>query len=694
MHQPPLLQDLAVVMLVAAVVTVVCHRLRLPVILGYILAGLIVGPHTPPFPLITDAANINNLSQLGVVMLMFTLGLDFSLRGLARVGPTAFIAATLEMGLMIFIGFLLGRAFGWTNMDSVFLGAMLLSSSTIIIAKTLNDLGLTREPFAKFIYGILVFDDMAAILALGVLSGVAISGSFSPARLLGLSTFIGLFLVVAVVLGLLIMPRLLRYIARFRNDEVMLVAVLGMGFGMAIAAVQMGFSAALGAFVIGAVIAETSEGTRIKALVAPVRDMFSAIFFVSVGLMLDPESLLLNWKAVLLITLVLIVGKTLTGALGAFVAGNDTRTSLRVGMGLAQIGEFAFIIAALGRELKVTSDFLYPVAVAVSGITTVTTPVLIRNSDRLASLMEAAAPRGLRNLTAFYARWVASLQRPRSQADFVREMLWRWGLQILLNLALITALFLVAVAVAERIEGMLLPAWLGGHSGLLLLATLVLALPMIIAILRKLRAIARLISEVSIRRVNNPEKTAMLRRVMTQIITGGGALLLLIYVLLLSAAMLPSWPVMALLSVSVVLIAIARWRAFVQFYARAQIAVKEPFSAPPLPDDAHAPHGEAPAPAPAMIQSACLETVEISPASPAAGATLRGLALRQATGASVVGIERGQESILNPAADEVILAGDRVLLIGRPHQIAAARPLLAAEPPPPDHARAAAPATL
>lgn len=668
-------------MLVAAVVTVLCRMLRQPVVLGYILAGLIIGPHTPPAKLIHDPETIHTLSELGVIMLMFSLGLDFSLRDLAKVGSTALIAGGLEIALMIWIGYQVGQLFGWSRMDSVFLGAMLLSSSTVIIVKALNDLGMAREKFAGVIFGILVVDDIAAIAALGVLSGIALSGSFSPRELAVTSGSIGLFLVVVPVLGLLIVPRLLRFVAGFRNDEMLLVATLGLGFGMTLAAIKLGFSGALGAFLIGAVIAETQESVRIKELIAPVRDMFSAIFFVAVGLMLEPATLRDYWLPIVVIIVVLVVGKIVTGALGTFLAGYDPRTSLRVGMGLAQIGEFAFIMAALGRDLNVTSDFLYPIGVAVSGMTTLSTPFLIKNSDRLAGAMERAAPRSLSNLLSFYSRWSAQFRQAQTQADAVRALLWRWGLQMGLNLALITALFLAGGALAPRLEAFALPNWTGGHSGLTLLATLLLALPMIIAIVRKLRAMARLVSEVSIRQVGNAEQTAAMRRIMTQLISGAGAGLLLTYLFLLSSAMLPSWPVLAMLLVIVALVTVWRWRSFLQLYARAQVSLKETFDAPP-PGGGHGGHTPAPAQGPAAIAlppAAALETVEIAGDSPAAGVTLRHLGLRQSTGANIVGIERGQESLINPDPDETLRPGDRVLLIGRPTQIAAAKPKLVAD---------------
>ena len=666
------LQDLTMVMLVAGLVTVLCHWLRQPVVLGYILAGVIIGPYTPPFPLVTDPGSIQTLSQLGVVMLMFTLGLQFSLKGLFRVGPTAGVAATLEILLMIWLGYQLGRFFGWNQIDSIFLGAMLLSSSTVIIVKALNDLKMSEEPFAKFVFGILVLDDIAAIVAIAVLSGIALSGTFETSALLLTSGRIGLFFTAVLVLGLLALPRLLRFIDSFKNNEVLLVSVLGIGFGMAMLAVKLGFSTALGAFLIGAIIAETREGGKIRDLVEPVRDMFSAVFFVSIGLLLDPHMIVDHWWVVLIVTVMLVLGKTITGAIGSLVVGNDPHTSLRVGMGLAQIGEFAFIIATLGKELKVTSEFLYPIAVCVSGLTTISTPLLIKNSDRLAQGIETVTPRGIKSFIEFYQQWLLRYRTAHRQPDQVRVLLRRWALQMALNLVLITAIFVAASAMSigwfERLEPLgHLP---GGVNAALFTAAMLLSLPLVVATLRKLRAAAMLMAEASFIS-RKPEHYAILRNLATRAVTGGGVLLLVLYMLMIAAPIVPTWPVLLALLALASLITAIYWSGLIRLYAGAQVSLRDtltaqmPVASSPDTIEAHT-----------ILKNAVMETLVMSPTSPAVGKLIRELELRSVTGASIVAIERGEESIINPGPDEELKAGDHILLIGDRQQVLAGRQAL------------------
>src|SRR5580765_8482577 len=402
MHGVAFLQDLAVVMIVAGLVTIICHRLKQPVVLGYIVAGVIIGPHTPPFPFIKDEESIQTLAELGVVFLMFSLGLEFSLRKLRKVGFAALIAAALEILLMAWVGYEIGRAFGWKAMDCIFLGAMLSISSTTIIVKALGELGRTKEKFAELIFGILIVEDILAIVMIALLSGIAMTGSLAVGEVFNTTARLAIFLAVSLVLGLLAVPRLLGYVARFKSNEMLLITVLGLCFGVSLLAVKLNYSVALGAFVIGAVIAEAREIHRIEILTEPIRDMFSAVFFVAIGLLIDPKLLGQHGLPVAVITLAVVLGKVVTCAFGAFVAGNDTRTAVRVGMGLAQIGEFSFIIASLGVTLNVTSKFLYPVAVAVSVLTTLLTPYLIKSADGVVSWFDRVAPKPLVNSLAIY----------------------------------------------------------------------------------------------------------------------------------------------------------------------------------------------------------------------------------------------------------------------------------------------------
>ncbi|MDQ4171903.1 cation:proton antiporter, partial [Pseudomonas aeruginosa] len=346
MHAVDFIQDLAVIMLVAGVVTILFHRLRQPVVLGYIVAGFIIGPHTPPFGLIHDEDTIKTLAELGVIFLMFCLGLEFSLRKLFQVGATAFIAAFLEIVLMIWIGFEIGRFFEWSTMDSLFLGAILAISSTTIIVKALGDLKMKNERFAQLIFGVLIVEDILGIGIIALLSGIAVSGSVETGEVFSTVGKLSLFMIVALVVGILLVPRLLAYVAKFESNEMLLVTVLGLCFGFCLLVVKLEYSMVLGAFLIGAIMAESRQLVQIERLIEPVRDMFSAIFFVAIGLLIDPKILVEYAWPIALITVAVVLGKMFSCGMGAFIAGNDGRTSLRVGMGLSQIGEFSFIIAA------------------------------------------------------------------------------------------------------------------------------------------------------------------------------------------------------------------------------------------------------------------------------------------------------------------------------------------------------------
>ncbi|MEY2407848.1 MAG: monovalent cation:H+ antiporter-2, family [Verrucomicrobiota bacterium] len=670
MHGVAFLQDLAVVMIVAGLVTVVFHRFKQPVVLGYILAGLIIGPHTPPFPLIQNEDAIKTLSELGVILLMFSLGLEFSFRKLRQVGGTALIAATLEILLMVWVGYEIGRLFGWSRMDSIFLGAMLSISSTTIIVKALADLGKTKERFAQLIFGVLIIEDILAIVMIALLSGIAMTGALTFGQV-GLTLGkLATFLTVAVVAGLIAVPRLLGYVARFKSNEMLLITVLSLCFGFSLLAAKLGYSVALGAFIIGAVVAEAREIGRIEILTEPIRDMFSAIFFVSIGLLIDPKLLAAHWLPVLVISLAVVGGKIVTCAFGAFVAGNDTRTSLRAGMGLAQIGEFSFIIAALGLTLNVTSKFLYPIAVAVSVITTLLTPFLIQRADHLVNWFDRrAAPALVANLE-LYTRWVGQLGSGK-EASFAAKLMRRWFAQIALNIVLMAGIFAVAVFISQRP-----PEWLV-HWGettanaALWLGAMVLSLPLLIATFRKLQAVGLLVAETSVSEAAAGERTAAIRTIVAHVIPFSGIAALGLLVLILSSTLLPPLKVLFVLLIVVGLIAWLLWRWFIRVYSKAQIALQETLAQPPPP---RVP--PAPASLPTMLRDADLETVTLERGSVGVGKLIRELQLRTRTGASIVGIERDGASLINPSPDEELQEGDQVVILGSRSQLDAAKAAL------------------
>jgi len=583
------IQDLAVIMLVAGIITVLFHRLRQPVVLGYILAGVIVGPHTPPFPLITDIATINTLAELGIVFLLFSLGLEFNLSKLRAVGPTALVAAVAEIVLMTWIGYEIGRAFGWKTIDALFLGAMLAISSTTIIVKALEDLHLKQRRFAQLIFGILIVEDILAIGIIALLSGFALSGSMEAAEVGGTLVRLAVFMVVALVLGLLLVPRLLSYVARFDSDEMLLVTVLGLCFGFCLLVIQLEYSVALGAFMIGAIIAEVRELKRIERLIAPVRDMFSAIFFVAIGLLIDPKVVLDYALPIAVITLAVVAGKVLTCSAGAFVAGHDGRTSLRVGMGLAQIGEFSFIIAALGLSLKVTSDFLYPVAVAVSAFTTLLTPYLIRASDPTADWLGRHTPAWLRQSLGLYTEWLQGIQ-PTGQTAALAAIVWRILTHVAVNMMLVAAIFFGMAYFDDHVTGLLGTGALAPRyqRAVLWIAALALSLPFLIATYRKLKALGMLLAELGVPETRAGRHTYRVRSVLAEMFPVLSLLLMFLLISALSSSLLPPVELLVAGAAGVALLGALLWRRMVRLHARLQIALKEGINPP---SDENRPHG-------------------------------------------------------------------------------------------------------
>lgn len=404
------IQDLAIVMTIAGFITILCRRFNQPMVIGYIIAGVIIGPYTPPFSYIHDEETIHTLATLGIIFLMFSLGLEFNLRKLSKVGLTASITAFAEIALMMWLGYEIGKFFHWETMDALFLGAILAISSTTIIIKSLNELGMKNQPFAQLIFGILIVEDIFAILILTVLGGIAITGSLQASDLILNISKLSAFLVISLLVGILLVPKLLAYIAKFENDEVLLISVLGLCFGFCLLVMRLDYSVALGAFIIGAVIAESKQLHKIEELIAPLRDMFSAIFFVSVGLLLDPRVVIEYWQPLLIITIAVILGKIISCSLGVLMTGRDGKTAMHTGMGLAQIGEFSFIIAGLGMTLQVTGDFLYPIAVAVSVITTFFTPYLIRSSDTVTNWVQTIIPKPVAHIFHAYQKWLNKIR--------------------------------------------------------------------------------------------------------------------------------------------------------------------------------------------------------------------------------------------------------------------------------------------
>jgi len=545
-------------------------------VLGYIVAGFIIGPHTPPFGLIHDEDTIKTLAELGVIFLMFCLGLEFSLRKLFKVGATAFIAAFLEIVLMIWIGYEIGRWFDWSTMDSLFLGAILAISSTTIIVKALNDLKMKDQRFAQLIFGVLIVEDILGIGIIALLSSIAVSGTVSSGEVFSTVGKLSLFMIVALVIGILLVPRLLAYVAKFESNEMLLITVLGLCFGFCLLVVKLEYSMVLGAFLIGAIMAESRQLIKIERLIEPVRDMFSAIFFVAIGLMIDPQILLQYAWPIAVITVAVVLGKMLSCGLGAFIAGNDGRTSLRVGMGLSQIGEFSFIIAALGMTLQVTSDFLYPVAVAVSAITTLLTPYLIRGADPLSLKIAAVMPKRMSRVFGMYGEWLRSIQ-PQGEGAMLAAMIRKIMLQVGVNLALVIAIFFAGSFFAGRIGGYL-EGWISDQSwqkALIWGGALLVSLPFLIAAYRKLKALSMLLAEMSVKPEMAGRHTQRVRRVIAELIPILSLLVIFLLLAALSASILPTNKLLVLIAVVTAAVAAVLWRWFIRVHTRMQVALLE-----------------------------------------------------------------------------------------------------------------------
>lgn len=426
MHLAPLIVDLAIILAVAGLMSFLFQKIRQPVVLGYILAGFIVGPYTPPFQLVTDIPSIQTLAELGVIFLMFTLGLEFSFRKLLSVGGVAFVTAGLEVIFFLIVGYWVGIAIGWSKIESIFLGAMLSISSTTIIIKALEELKLKTHRFASLIFAVLVVEDLFAILLLVGLTTIASTQTFSPIAL-GLTTVnLVLFTGTWFVIGHFLIPRLMSYIARKGSNEMLTLVSIGLCLSLVVVATHFGYSPALGAFIMGSILAETKVIHQIEVQMAPLKDLFGAIFFVSIGMLIDPKSFWEFKGIILILSLVTILGKVFITSIGPLLSGQSLKNSVQVGLGLAQIGEFSFIIAGLGIGLKAIGDHIYPIAVAVSLITTFTTPYLIKSSSKIAKKLDDSLPDLIKDNLLQYSIWLEHQRTDKKDLASIVKLFIRW----------------------------------------------------------------------------------------------------------------------------------------------------------------------------------------------------------------------------------------------------------------------------
>ena len=435
---PTLIKDLALILIVAGIVTLVFKRLKQPLVLGYIVAGFLVSPHMPYTASVMDSENVHLWADIGVMFLLFSLGLDFSFKKILKMGASPIISTITIIFCMSMLGVLAGHAFGWSKMDCIFLGGMLAMSSTTIIYKAFDDLGLRQQQFAGLVMSVLILEDILAIVMMVMLSAIASGSNPDGGQMLDSILRIGFFLVLWLVVGIFAVPLFLRSVRKLINDEVLLIVVLGMCCAMAVISTKVGFSSAFGAFIMGSILAETIEAEKIEKLVEPVKNLFGAIFFVSVGMLVDPEILVSYAIPIAALVLTILIGQAVFGSFAFMLGGESLKSAMRCGFSMAQIGEFSFIIASLGLSLGVISDYLYPVVVAVSVITTFLTPYMIRLATPAYNTLEHRLPTKL----------ISSLnQLTMSRPDSQKSSLWRSLLtQMLVNTIIYSILSSAVIA--------------------------------------------------------------------------------------------------------------------------------------------------------------------------------------------------------------------------------------------------------
>lgn len=682
------LANLAIVLCVAALTTYLFQRIRQPVVFGYLVAGMIVGPYVG-IPLFADRAMVTTLSELGVIMLMFGLGLEFSLRKLAEVGPTAGITAMVDTSVMFGLGYLVGQLLGWTTIESVFAGGITAISSTTIIVKAFAEQKV-RGRFTELVFGILIIEDLVAIFLIAVLTTVAKGGALSAGSLGITAGKLALFLIAFIGIGLMVVPRIVRAVVKLDRPETTLVVSLGLCFGGALLAVGAGYSVALGAFITGSLVAESGEGKRVEHLVEGVRDMFGAVFFVSVGMMIDPSLVAENWLAVLVLSAVVVVGKLVAVSVGAFLTGNDVRTATQAGMSLTQIGEFAFIIAAVGMAAGATREFLYPVAVAVSAITTLTTPLAIRSSDAFAGFVDRSLPRPLQTFVGLYGTWIERLRSTPTEPStvpLVRRKVRLLALDTVLLAGVIIGAALAHEPLAARAAQQL---GLSDATAALVLyaAATIVALPLVVGLLRVSAALAHLLALRALPAANahRLDYAAAPRRVLVATLHLGLVSLTGLVVVVITEPFVPIGGGVLILGLVATWLLVVFWRSTTDLYGHTRAGAQVLLAALARPVSKAVASNEA---ALAAARPRDIATVHrvlpglgdpvpyvVSTSSFADGRSLRELQLRSRTGAAVLAITRGEQNVLLPVGGERLIAGDVLALAGTAEAIHTATALL------------------
>ncbi len=685
---PDFIEDLALALGVAAVTSVLCRRLRQPAVLGYLLAGLIVGPYLS-LPLFADPLRIHALSEFGVVLVMFGIGLHFGPRELARAIPKAGLVGLAQVSAMLWIGFVLGRAFGWSTVASIFLGATVAISSTMVVAKATDEHPLGAE-VRELVFGVLVIQDLVAVVLIAALTTVASGAGLEAGELLATTGRLLGFLALLVIGGLFVVPRGVRLVARMGHPETLLVAAVGLCFLLSLMAARAGYSVALGAFVAGSLVAESGEGSTVERLVTPLRDIFAAVFFVSIGMMVDPQLALQAWPQVLAIAAVVIGGQLLVVGMAAFLGGHGIRRSVQAGLALGQIGEFSFILAQTGAATGVIDPMLVPALVVVGIITATTTPLAIARADRIAARIDRALPSRVHTVAALYESWIESLRTARVGRRVV-------GVRRFARLALIDTVALAAIVIGSalarpRLGQALIDVGVGRRlaDALLGIATVLVCLPFAVGLLRCVRAFGFTLARLALPESSGGRTDLAIapRRVLVVFIQLAALMALVLPLLAVTGPFLPPGLGAPVLIAILVVVAVTFWRRADDLVghvrAGAEVVVemlrqsageRESFAAQ-QPTRTLPGLGE-------------ITPVVLDAEVPACGRTLAELDLRGKTGATVLAIERGGEGRTVPSGNEPLRAGDVLALVGTHDAIERARALLrgdapAVAPPPED----------
>lgn len=480
---PFLVKDLALILMVAGIVTIIFKKLKQPLVLGYIVAGFLVSPHMPYTMSVIDETDIKTWADIGVIFTLFSLGLDFSFKKIVKMGASPIIATVVIVFAMMMLGISIGHGFGWSKMDCIFLGGMLAMSSTTIIYKAFDDMGLRQQKFAGMVMSVLILEDILAIVMMVMLSAIAGGNNPDGEQMIGSVIKIAFFLVLWFIVGIFAIPLFLRSVRKLINNETLLIVALGLCCGMAVLSTKVGFSSAFGAFVMGSILAETIEAEKIIKLVEPVKNLFGAIFFVSVGMLVDPKILIEYAIPILALVGSILIGQAIFGTFGFMLGGESLKSAMRCGFSMAQIGEFSFIIASLGLSLGVISNYLYPVVVAVSVITTFLTPYMIRLATPTYQVMEKHLPKRLINILNHFAMSHPSTTQQSKWKSLLRQMLINTVAYSILTAAVITLMFTFVLPFTRSLfPGWKLHWYANAITGIL---TLVLIAPFLRAIIMK-----------------------------------------------------------------------------------------------------------------------------------------------------------------------------------------------------------------